>query len=396
MRAVIVGGGIGGLTAAVALRAAGWDVVVLEQARAFSEVGAGIQVASNAARVLKRLGLGDAVAASAVEPDGIDVRSARTGRLLHRTPLGDFARRTYGAPYYHLHRADLLDVLVAALPADVLRLRSTVVAVESDDDGVRVTLADGDTIDGDVLVGADGIHSRIRDHLHGPATSRFSGMVCWRGLVPAERLRHVDLARVCHVWYGPHASVVAYWVRRGELFNVVGIVEGPDSAETWTERGDPAQLRSDFACFEPTVRAFMAEIDEPYLWSIHDRDPLPWWTKGRITLLGDAAHPMLPYLAQGACQSIEDAAVLAGCLDATPPSGVCEALQRYEAVRRPRTTQVQLQSRAGETMFHLADWRSVWRRDRQLQAAMAADPSSTARTWLYGYDAVAAVDEQVV
>ena len=398
-RALVVGGGIGGLTAAATLRAVGWDVTVLEQARALAQVGAGIQVASNASRVFAGLGLADALAERAVEPTGIDVRSARTGRLLHHTPLGTFARATYGAPYFHLHRADLLDVLVAAVPADVIRLRSVVTAVDDRGDGVTVTLDDGTTLDADVVVAADGIHSPIRALLHGPATSQFSGMVCWRGLIPAERVTHLDLARICHVWYGPDASVVAYWVRGGELFNVVGIVPGgPEAQESWSARGDRDRLRADFAAFEPTVRGFMAEIDDPFLWAIHDRDPLPWWTRGRVTLLGDAAHPMLPYMAQGACQAIEDAAVLARCLGDVDPSrtdDVVAALGRYEAIRRPRTTEVQQQSRAGATVFHLRDWRSVWRRNQQLRAAMRADPAVTARTWLYGYDADRAVDDHV-
>jgi len=396
-RALVVGGGIGGLTAAATLRAVGWDVTVLEQARALAQVGAGIQVASNAARVFAGLGLADALAVRAVEPTGIDVRSARTGRLLHHTPLGDFARTTYGAPYFHLHRADLLDVLVGAVPAEAIRLRTVVTAVQDRGDAVTVTLDDGTTLDADVVVAADGIHSPSRALLHGPARSQFSGMVCWRGLIPAERVAHLALARICHVWYGPDASVVAYWVRGGELFNVVGIVQGgAEAVESWSARGDRDRLLADFAGFEPTVRGFMAEIDDPFLWAIHDRDPLPWWTRGRVTLLGDAAHPMLPYMAQGACQAIEDAAVLARCLEPVDPSRTDEvtaALQRYEAIRRPRTTEVQQQSRAGATVFHLKDWRSVWRRNQQLRTAMRADPAVSARTWLYGYDADRAVDE---
>jgi salicylate hydroxylase len=386
---VVVGGGIGGLTTALELLAAGFRVTVLEQASALRPIGAGIQIAPNASRQFARLGLLDQLLAVAVEPEAILVRTARRGGVLHTTPLAAAARERSGAPYLHVHRADLLDLLVAAVPEGVLRLGARVVGVDDGPDGVRVQLEGGEEVAADVLVGADGIHSTVRAHLHGPDAARFSGMVCWRGLVPRERLAGVDLPRVCEAYYGPGRSVVSYWVSAGAHYNFVGIVPAGDtwSSEDWTAEGDPADLRADFAGFAPPVRAVAAEIERPLRWAIYDRDPLPWWSAGRVTLLGDAAHPMLPYLAQGACQAIEDAGVLARCLARADGGAVAEALACYEAARRPRTTQVQAQARRQERTFHLSGWRDVWRRDHDLRAASRRDPGSTASGWLYGYDA---------
>jgi salicylate hydroxylase len=389
MHVTIVGAGIGGLAAGLSFRARGIDVTVVEQARALQPVGAGLQLAPNACRVLADLGLLDTVVEAAVAPDAILVRSHKRGRVLHTTTLGPSVEEKFGFPYLHIHRADLSRALSGALPDDLLHLGSRVSEVSQDDASCRTVLEDGTVIESDVVIGADGIHSRVREQLFGPEDPTFSGYVCWRGTVPAERLTEWELPRVCEAYYGPGRSVVSYYVADGDLYNFVGIVPADDgwATEDWTAQGDPADLRADFAEFHAPVRAVAAEIEEPLKWAMYDRDPLDQWTVGRVTLLGDAAHAMLPYLAQGACQAIEDAAVVARCLEAWPDDPR-HALSRYEAVRRPHTTKVQLAARRGETTFHLSDWRDVWRRNHGLRAAQAAGPASSPTGWLYDYDAL--------
>lgn len=389
MHATIVGAGIGGLTAALSLRQRGLDVTVLEQARVLQPIGAGIQLAPNACRVLADLGVLEPVLERAVAPDAILVRSHRRGRVLHSTVLGPGVEQTYGFPYLHVHRADLLDALAEAVPDEVVRLGSRVTGIADDGGGVVTTLEDGTTVNSDVLVGADGIHSRVRLELFGPEDPAFSGYVCWRGVVPAERLSDWDLPRVCEAYYGPGRSVVSYYVAAGELYNFVGIVPAGEEwvTEDWTAEGDAADLRRDFSDFHAPVQAVAAEIERPLKWAIYDRQPLDRWSQGRVTLLGDAAHAMLPYLAQGACQAIEDAAVLARCLEAWPDDPAT-ALANYASVRRPHTAKVQQAARRGETNFHLSDWREVWRRNHALRAAQAAGPGASPTGWLYDYDAL--------
>lgn len=386
--AAIVGGGIGGMSAALSLLERGVEVTILERARELQPIGAGIQIGPNAARVLDRLDVLGAVEEAAVAPDAILVRSHKRGRVLHTTDLGPSVRDVYGFPYLHVHRADLIEALLSALPSGVLRLESEVASVEDHDRGVRVQLSDGAVVEADVAIGADGIHSRIRELLFGPEQATFSGYVCWRGLVPAERLEGWDLPRVCEAYYGPGKSVVSYYVASGELYNFVGIVPAGEDwlTEDWTAEGDPADLRRDFTDFHAPVQAVAAEIETALKWAIFDREPLASWTVGRTTLLGDAAHAMLPYLAQGACQAIEDGAVLARCLDHWSDD-VPAALAAYEAERRPHTAKVQEMARRGETTFHLRDWRQVWRRNQALRSAQSMGTGASPTGWLYGYDA---------
>jgi salicylate hydroxylase len=389
MHVVVVGGGIGGLCAAVSLMARGIDVTVLEGARALQPIGAGIQVAPNACRVLANLDLLDEVRHRSVAPEAILVRSHRRGRVLHTTTLGNAVVDEYGFPYLHVHRADLVEVLAAALPDDTIRLGSRVTGVDDDRERCRITTEDGSVVEADAVIGADGIHSAVRELLFGADEPTFSGYVCWRGLVPADRLTDWNLPRVCEAYYGPNCSAVSYYVSSGELYNFVGIVPADDQwrSEDWTAQGDPADLRRDFADFHAPVRAVAAEIEQPLKWAIYDRDPLDAWSVGRVTLLGDAAHAMLPYLAQGACQAIEDAAVVARCLERWPDRPE-HALAVYEAVRRPHTTRVQHAARRGETTFHLSDWREVWRRNHALRDAQVRGTVGSPTGWLYGHDAL--------
>jgi salicylate hydroxylase len=385
--AVVIGAGIGGLTAALTLARAGLGVRVFEQAPALREVGAGIQLAPNATRILQRLGLAEPLARVAVRPERSELRRWDDGRVLWRQPLGTVIEERFGAPYLHLYRPDLLAVLAHALPAGVLHLDRRVSALTERDEGVLVRFADGSTVRADVALGADGIHSTVRAALFGPESPRFSGSTAFRGLVPVERLAHLDLPRQGYAWLGPERHFVHYYVAGGRLMNFVGICPAGDwRIESWSARGRVEDALAEFAGFHPTVRAIIAAVDETHRWALYDRAPLPRWSAGRVTLLGDAAHPMLPFLAQGACQAIEDAATLARLLGGAPASAVPQLLARYEARRKPRATQVQQGSLENATTYHLPDGPAQEARDARY-AALAREAPYAARGWLFEHDA---------
>ena len=390
-RILIAGGGIGGLTTALALRQRGIDVLLFEQAAAFREVGAGIQLSANATRVLRTLGLGDALARVAVYPEGRDYRAWDTGERLFWTPLGERAEMRFGAPYYHAHRADVLDILVSALGGAGIHLNARVQAFEQDGHGVTITLADGRIATGDALIGADGIHSTVRAQLFGREQPRYTGCVAWRGLVPAERLTHLDLGRVTGVWMGPNRSIVQYYVSAGRTFNWIGISRSSHVAqESWLAEGRVEDALAEYADWHPTIRAIIGATPRVLRQALYDREPLAEWRVGRVVLLGDAAHPMMPFYAQGAGQSIEDAYVLAGCLALRPDEPVA-ALERYVRLRQPRTAWMQQLSRREEEFYQMADPAEIARRDAALRQNRNPDaalfPPEQER--LYGYDAEA-------
>jgi salicylate hydroxylase len=380
----VVGGGIGGLAAALALLRAGFDVRVYEQSHAVSQVGAGIQLAPNCTRVLDRLGVLPAVERVAFEPAAFEFRRWDDGRLLSQTPLGAGIAATYGAPYLHAHRGDLVAVLADAVGADRVETGRRCVGVSFDGAGAEVRFADGGTAGADVVVGADGIHSVIREALLGPEEARFTGHVAYRGLVPAERLAHLALEPRCTVRLGPGAHFVHYFIAGGRLHNVVCVVE-QDSwrRESWTDTGDQDELRAAFAGWDPVVVGIVDALDRPLKWALFDRPPLPRWSAGPVTLLGDACHPMLPYGAQGAAQAIEDAAVLAACLSQAEGGDVSAALVRYETIRRGRATRVQEMSRANGRRFHLSDGPEQQARDAAMASSFGLSPEID---WLYGHD----------
>jgi salicylate hydroxylase len=350
----IIGGGIGGLSAALSLRSAGLDGHVYERARELSEVGAGVQVSPNASRILHRLGLADDLAATGVRPLAWHQRRWDDGRTLVRAQLGDAVDAAFGVPHYQMHRADLLAALARALPAERLHLGHRLAAFEDRGDRVEAHFTNGERVAAAALIGADGIHSGVRRALFGPESSRFTGCVANRGLVDAERLRDLDLEVSAQVWMGPGADFVHYFVSGGRLVNFVAVLERDSwTRESWTERGEVGEAVAPFAGWHPQVRGILGGVDEVYIWALFDRAPLPRWSRGRVTLLGDACHAMLPFMAQGAAQAIEDGATLAACLSRRRDVPV--RLRDYERLRAPRAARMQALSTENKTRFHLPD-----------------------------------------
>jgi salicylate hydroxylase len=382
----VVGAGIGGLTAAVTLRRAGFDVDVYEQAPELTEVGGGINMGPNAARLLYRLGLGAALDREAVRPVGTHRRRWQDGRTLQRTPLNPLCEALYGAPHLTVHRADLLAIVAAALPADRIHLGHRLVGITDEGDRVEASFENGARTTVDLLVGADGIHSTVRTALLGEQAPRFAGCIAYRGLVPVERIADLGLEIGWQSWLGPGAHFVHYFVSRGRQLNFVGWTEHDTwNREDWTDRATAARALTAFEGWHPQIGRIIAAADTCFVWALFDRDPVPRWSVGRTTLLGDACHPMYPFMAQGAAQAIEDGATLAACLVAGGAGDPVEALRRYERVRRPRVTRLQELSRASKRRFHLPDGPEQAARDGAW--ASGDDGSPEALRWLYAYDA---------
>jgi 2-polyprenyl-6-methoxyphenol hydroxylase-like FAD-dependent oxidoreductase len=385
----VVGGGIGGLTAALALLRAGFDVHVYEQASALGEVGAGIQISPNASRVLHGLGLADRLAGAGVRPLAWHQRRWEDGRTLLRAPLGDRVEAAFGFPHYQIHRADLLSVLAGALPAERIHLAHRLTDLVDRGDGVEAHFATGARATFDLVVGADGIHSATRRMLFGAQHPRFTGCVAYRGLVPAERLGDLGLEVTSQVWMGPGAHFVHYFVSGGRLVNFVAVIERDSwTRESWTDHGEVADALAAFAGWHKQVQAILGAVEETFIWALFDRSPLERWSAGRVTLLGDACHAMLPFMAQGAAQAVEDGATLATCL-AGANGGVGEALRRYERLRIPRASRIQALSTTNKTRFHLPDGPEQEARDAQM-AAGSTDWSFQTVAWIYEHDATTA------
>jgi salicylate hydroxylase len=386
MRVLIAGAGIGGLTAALALRQAGFDAHVYEQASVLREIGAGVAISPNAVKVLHRLGLTEALRTVGVVSHSMDSRDWESGALLGRVPLAEAAVKRWGAPFYHLHRADLHDALRVALGDPHITLGARCVAVKQHDNGVTAGFADGRAARGELLIGADGIHSVVREHVAGPDRPIWSRQISWRGLAPATVGHEVGLEVRHHSFWGPRTQFVCFYVSAGRLVNWVGNTQSDDDwhEESWSARGDRDEVLRLFAGWHPEVRALIAGTEQVFKWALFDRPPLETWTRGRVTLLGDAAHPMLPYMAQGASQSIEDAFVLASYLaaDRDDPQS---AIEVYAARRRERTDAVQAASREASRVVRLTDPEEVQARN----ARLADSPEAPIERfdWIWSYDA---------
>ncbi|MBT5458114.1 MAG: hydroxylase [Rhodospirillaceae bacterium] len=397
MRIIVTGAGIGGSVLALALEQADMDFVVLEQAPELTEVGAGIQLSPNGVRILEWLGLGDELAGFGVEPGGHQLRDWKSGDIVLETPLKSLVKTTFGSPYYHAHRADLIDALARRVNPDRLRLNAKVVSVSQDSGKVTATLENGSSETGDVLIGADGIHSVIRNQVFNPEAPRPSGYLAWRGMVPAERAAHLKIEKQSVAVMGPRLSIVFYYVSGGAKLNWVAIGAGEDEMrESWSQTASKEDVQKSFEGWYDHAKGLVDLTDELFVTALHDREPLPTWIDGRIALMGDAAHAMLPYHAQGAVQSIEDAWVLARCLQLghqTLPGDPAGALLKYESLRKDRAQRLQLHSRNAERWYHLDDADEVARRNARLAAH--AENSDTGLTpqqiWLFGYDAEKAV-----
>lgn len=391
LRIAIVGAGIGGLAAALFLRRAGLIASVYEQASELREVGAGVVVAPNMVRPLGLLGLAQRLPEFAVALDAAwEFRRWQDGRVLFVQPMGAECERRYGAPCYVAHRADVLALLRNALPAEQLHLGQRFVALRQDDAGATLTFARkrGDTVDvrADVVIGADGIHSGVRELVAPDVDARFSGLSAFRCLVPAQLAPAMALRPVQSLWLGPERHFVHYPISGGRLVNVVAIVPAGDwRTESWAAEGSVADMAREFTGWDERVLQLIHSATDTKRWALFDRTPLERWTDRRITLLGDAAHAMLPFFAQGAAQAIEDALVLADCLQGADAASAPAALQRYEAIRRPRASKVQLMSRGREVRNHLPDGALQQQRDAEFASG---DPLRDS-AWLYGHDALA-------
>jgi len=381
---LIAGAGIGGLTAASCLMKAGYDVEVYEQAPELSEIGAGIQLSANAMHVLNDLSLGKALANLSVRPGAYVFRLHDTGEIIGQFPLADEHERLNGAPYNQLHRADLHDLLAAKardFNKDVVRLNRRVVGFEETAGGVELFFADGSRARGDLLIGADGVKSAVRAQIAGADHATYTGDAAWRLTLPTDQLPSNFMGEVMSVWMGPGRHVVCYYLRGGALLNFVGLVETEDiSEESWTAKFPWERLKADFAGWHENIQSVIdrADKDSCFRWSLYYRPPIARWSTRRATLLGDAVHATLPYLAQGAAMAIEDAAVLTRALQST--NVVADALQLYERNRIDRTSRIVKGADANRTLFHMRD------QEKLRQAFAARDEGADRNAWLYSYN----------
>ncbi len=387
MKIAIIGGGIGGTATAHALLQKGFDVTIFEKAAAFGEVGAGVQITPNAVKALSGLGLADKLFESAFYPRAVTGRHWKTGSQNFRIDLGTEFREHYDAPFIHVHRADLLDVFVSALPSDVCRFNMACTGVEQTAHGARATFEDGSHFDADLVIGADGVRSVVRDSIFGSGNLRWTGHQCYRALIPTGGV--VDyVAPESAFWMGPKAHVVTYYVKGGDAVNVVAVTEAAEWVdESWSTRASVDSMLSDFEGWHPDLQKLFSGVGEVFNWGLFDHDPMETWSKGAVTLLGDACHPMLPFLSQGAAMAIEDAYILAEALGQCPDD-LAAALTAYEGERLPRTARVQLEARERGRSYHLPTEKEMAIRDAEYARRAKEDPRTTGinTDWVYDYD----------
>ena len=384
----IAGAGIAGLGTALALIEHGFDVRLYEQASQLAEVGAGLQISPNGAKVLQHWGLEPELTPLVCEAAGKEIRLWSTGQRWKLFDLGEDCRARFGAPYWMVHRGDLHQVLARAVQARApgcITLGTRIVKAQPSGSGVELQTAEGRVVQADALIAADGVHSLLRQQCLGEDKPQFMDLLAWRGLVPMQRLPEHLRRPVGTNWVGPGAHVITYPVHGGQLMNVVGIVERSDwRGESWTEPGSHDELLRDFGRWHEDVRTLMNHIDQPFKWALLGREPRRGWAHGAVCLVGDAAHPTLPFLAQGANMALEDAAVMGRCLAAA--SSATEAFARFESLRWQRTADIVNRSRDNAKRFHnpqLADDAvAVAYVDQEWQ------PESVRRRydWLFEYD----------
>jgi 6-hydroxynicotinate 3-monooxygenase len=362
----IIGAGMGGLATAAALHRAGIKADVYEQASRFTRLGAGIQIGCNAMKVLRGLGLESVMRAQSFYPRSWNNKEYDTGEIRFDMIFGEAAEERYGAPYLLGHRGDLHSALASAVPEENVHLNHKLTGfTQNADRSVSLTFANGNTITADGVISSDGVHSMVKEQLFGKDEPNFTGRIAYRTVFPASLLGGYEIDD-CTKWWGPDRHIVIYYVKpdRSEVYFVTSQPEPNFTVESWSAMGDVNELRNAFSAFHPQVRHVLASCPSVHKWALVDRDPLDHWSEGNITLLGDACHPMTPYMAQGAAMAMEDGVVLSRCLAGVDRDGVSEAFARFEATRKPRTSRVQLSSRT-----------NTWLKNK-------TDPD-----WVYGYDA---------
>ncbi len=389
-RVAIVGAGLGGLAAAIALRRGGSEVTVYEQAPALGEIGAGVNLTPNVLRVLGQFGIEPAVLQKAFRPEHHVFRDWQSGRALFKLRVkGEYERR-YGAPVCNVHRADLHEILRSALPAQVIRLNARCTGIARSEGGsAGVAFADGTSAEADLIIGADGIRSVVRRSLFGPDSPRYTGNIAWRFTVPTSSLPAGLVAPDITNWLGPGGHFVHYYVRAGALVNVVAVHETDAwTEESWVLPAERAEVERAYAGWHENILRLISEARACFKWGLFDRDPLRRWSLGRVTLLGDAAHPMLPFLGQGAAMAMEDALTIGLLLAGRGDESIEDLLARYESARIARTARVQLGSRARARENHLRSPLARLRRNLRFRLRQWLRPHATlhAADWIYSYD----------
>lgn len=385
-RIAIIGGGIGGLTAALLLIQRGHDVHVYERAPQLLELGAGLQLGPNAVRILHSVGLADDLARIGCQAPQFVIRRWQDGSPIAARQQERF-EAIYGVPNYTVHRGELLSALLNAFSQDRVHVSHACETIVDEGEQVRILFANGREAASDLVIGADGIHSTIREAIIGPDRPRFSGFCAYRGIMPAERFERIgeELSAAC--WLGPGAHIAHYPISAGALINVVGVVTEPSwTRESWFDRASKAEYQAHLRDWAPRLQEIVAALDEGELmkWALYDREPLPVWSRGKVVLLGDAAHAMLSFMGQGAAQAIEDGAVLARCLEALPSE---TALKAYERTRRPRASQIQAASRANGVTFHLPDGEEQRVRDAAMKTFMESEANRSSDP-VFSYNAL--------
>ncbi len=380
---LIAGGGIGGFAAALALTQKGFPIQLIERAADFHEIGAGIQLGPNVFRMFEILGVSEQMSHWAVFPDNLIMRDALDGSEITRIPTGEPLHRRFGYPYAVIHRADLHKALIDAVrrsPLAALATSCKLISYEDRGDRVVVQTEGGKTFEGAALIGADGLWSVVRGQLVADGKPRVSGHIAYRGVIPLAEVPAPLQENNVVLWAGPKTHLVHYPLHRGEVYNLVVVFHSSRYEEGWDTYGDPSELRERFRGQRPEVLEFMGMVNAWKMWVLCDRDPISQWSRGRVTLLGDAAHPMLQYLAQGGCMAIEDAVVLADRVEAAH-GDFAAAFLAYQQQRYLRTTRVQLTARVYGDIYHAAD--AVRDLRRQLLAGRTQEQAYNGVAWLY-------------